>query len=170
MEYSVAHIGNNNHFPGERHFNCKMKLKYILYVCFIAVITLAGLSACQPGTETKTVTISGPTTTVTITTGISWLDLPIHHFHYTDNKTITVDVGEEFAIALYTALMAEGFWSATYDENMLDLLANKYLDHATAIKSRAGDQYFIFKALKQGDTEITFTLNESVNTLQIEIQ
>ena len=45
MEYSVAHIGNNNHFPGERHFNCKMKLKYTLSVCLIAVVSLVGLAA-----------------------------------------------------------------------------------------------------------------------------
>ncbi len=147
-----------------------MKIANVSILCVALIFALTTLTACRNSIETVTITESGLTTTITITTGISWLDLPIHHFHYTDNKTITVDVGEEFAIALYTALMAEGFWSATYDENMLDLLANKNLDHATAIKSRAGDQYFIFKALKQGNTEIKFVSSRDERSFQIEIK
>lgn len=130
----------------------------------IVAIIITGLTGCQPSVETKTVTVTTPTTTITTTvSGIPWLDIPIYHSHYSDSKTITIDVGEEFAIALYSTPMPGGgsLWYETHDANMLYLLANKYLDHATALKSRAGDQYIIFKTLQQGSTQITFVYRQS---------
>jgi len=105
-----------------------MKKNFILILCVVIIIILASLTACQTITETEAVNISGPATTITTTTGISWLDITIYQ-SLSDSSTITVDIGKEFGIALYTALMAEGLWSATYEENMLNLLANKYLDY-----------------------------------------
>ena len=116
-------------------------------------------TACNP--TTTIITTQTYTVTETISE-ISWLDIPIYHSYYSDTSTITIDVGEEFAIALYATPMAGGgsLWSEIHDENMLDLLADKYLDHATALPSRAGDQYFVFRALQQGNTQITFIYHQ----------
>jgi hypothetical protein len=44
-----------------------MKLKYVLSICLIAIVSLVGLTACQSIIETKTVTVTDPPTTLTTT-------------------------------------------------------------------------------------------------------
>ena len=75
-----------------------MKINHGLILCVIFTIILVALSACQAVIETRTITATGPTTTVTTTTGISWLDIPTYNQF---GENITAGVGEEFAIALF---------------------------------------------------------------------
>jgi hypothetical protein len=44
-----------------------MKLKYVLSICLIAIVSLVGLTACQSIIETKTVTVTDTPTTLTTT-------------------------------------------------------------------------------------------------------
>jgi predicted secreted protein len=163
-----------------------MKLAYSILFCTILVV-LIGLSACKTTIETKTITITeSPTivtttvyhpSTVTYTTvvEISWLDIPTYNEFW---GTIKVNVGEEFAIALFRQPRLGVDWFVTYDEDLLVLLESAYKVHATDFMGANGDQYFIFKALKTGTTEITFDYKHVVpeadildqKTFQIEIQ
>jgi hypothetical protein len=143
-----------------------MKIANVSILCVALIFALTTLTACRNSIETVTITESGPATTITTTKQIPWFDIPT----YTFTEKITVSVGEEFAIALYITPMFEGLWNETYDGNLIVLLESKYKDHATSIPSRAGDQYFIFKALKQGNTEIKFVSSRDERSFQIEIK
>jgi len=130
-----------------------------LYALLIIILLL--LVACSP--TTTLVTTQTYTVTETVSE-VSLLDVPLYYSRYYDSEIIIIDVGEEFAIVLYSTPMSGGgsYWSETHDAKVLDLLADKYLDHATALPSRDGDHYFIFKALQQGTTQITFTYHQSL--------
>ena len=95
-----------------------MKINHILILCLVVIVILAGLTACQASMETKTVTMTGPTTTVTTTTGIPWLDIPTYNQF---GENITAGVGEEFAIALFPQPRIGLNWYPTYDDNLLFL-------------------------------------------------
>jgi predicted secreted protein len=168
-----------------------MKSVYSILLCKILVV-LVGLSACQTTVETKTITITETPTTVTTTVyhpstvtcttvvEISWLDIPAYN-QYSDVQhqgKIDTGIGEEFAIALFRQPRLGVDWFVTYDEDLLVLLESAYKVHATDLMGANGDQYFIFRALKMGMTEITFDYKHVVpeadildqKIFQIEIQ
>ncbi|MFC1865374.1 DUF6174 domain-containing protein [Chloroflexota bacterium] len=86
-------------------------------------------------------------------TEITWFDIPTYNEFW---GTIRVDVGEEFAITLNQHPRMGYGWYATYDENLHVLLASDFKEYSTSIGGGNGDQYFIFKALQQGSTQINF--------------
>ena len=129
-----------------------LKMKKLYLFCSIVIVASLALTACQVR-EGETVTISGPTTTVTTTTGISWLDIPTYNEFW---GTVTTSIGEEFAIVLSQNPRLGLSWYATYDENLLVLLASDFKGYSTSSGFVAGDQYIIFKGLKMGTAEITF--------------
>ncbi len=135
-------------------------MKKLHVLCSIVIVALLALSACQTrGTETETVTAFGHTTTITtIVEEISWLDIPTYNEFWGE---ITTDVGEEFAIALPRSPRLGLNWFETYDENLLVLLESDFKAYATSPMGTSGDQYFIFRALNQGSTEITFVYSHS---------
>lgn len=149
-----------------------MKIAHALIFCIIVIVILTGLTACQTGIETKAVTVSGPTTTVTTT--VSGLDIPTYNQFWGE---ITTSVSEEFAIVLNQSPRLGLGWYATYDENLLVLLATDFIEYSTS-GAVAGDQYSIFRALKMGTTEITFVYRHSApeadilneKTFTVEIQ
>ncbi len=140
-----------------------------LYVSHgIVIVILLALTACQVREgETQTITAPGPTTTITVTTtatGILWLDIPTYNQFW---GTITTAVGDEFAIALYRNPRLGLNWYETYDENLLVLLESAYQNYSTSFTGGEGDQYFIFKALRQGSTEITFVYKHGFSEADI---
>jgi predicted secreted protein len=148
-----------------------MKIAQALIFCIIVIVILAGLTACEV-VETKAVTVSGSTTTVTTT--ILGLDIPTYNQFWGE---ISTSVSEEFAIVLNQSPRLGLGWYATYDENLLVLLAKDFIEYSTP-GAVAGDQYSIFKALKMGTTEITFIYKHSApeadilneKTFTVEIQ
>lgn len=112
-------------------------MKKLYALCSLVIVMLLALTACQIGEgETTTITVIEPATTVTTTTGISWLDIPTYNEFW---GTIRTSVGEEFAIALYRNPRLGLSWYETYDENLLILLESGYKAYATSFTGGEGD-------------------------------
>ena len=78
---------------------------------------------------------------------------------YTDSgQTINVGVNQEFMIALDSNPTTGYVWHESYDDSLLQLVGKSY-EMGKAAKQGAvgagGVEYFRFKALKTGKTEIT---------------
>jgi len=78
---------------------------------------------------------------------------------YTDpGQTINIGVGQEFVIALGSNPTTGYGWQESYDETVLTLVEKTYRPGEEANKGvvgAGGVEYFRFKALKTGETEIT---------------
>jgi hypothetical protein len=76
---------------------------------------------------------------------------------YVDNKeTISIRVNQEFTIALHFDL--QHLWRESFDEDMLSLVETTFDADPRAERSEEEyslAEYFRFKALKKGKTEIT---------------
>ena len=72
-------------------------------------------------------------------------------------EKITVGIEDEFIIALDSNPTTGYDWEESYDDSMLSLVDDRYeLDEkAEGLVGAGGTQYFQFKALKAGQTEIT---------------
>ncbi len=81
-------------------------------------------------------------------------------------KTINTGVNQEFVIALDSNPTTGYGWEADYDESMLSLVEDKYSpdEKAKGLVGAGGTQYYQFKALKTGKTEITLTYKRSWET------
>jgi predicted secreted protein len=79
------------------------------------------------------------------------------------DETITISVNQEFIISLDTNPPSGYQWRETYDESMLKLLRSTYdvtkknNDEKEEVRLA---QYFRFKALNQGETEITLAYKQ----------
>ena len=78
---------------------------------------------------------------------------------YTDpGQTIDIGVNQEFVIALESNPTTGYLWEASHDESMLKLVESKYemgKEAKEGLVGAGGVEYFTFKALKTGETEIT---------------
>jgi len=80
---------------------------------------------------------------------------------YTDSgQTINIGVNQEFVIALGSNPTTGYSWQESYNENMLELVGgeSKYEESERAkegVVGAGGIEYFRFKILKTGETEIT---------------
>ena len=78
---------------------------------------------------------------------------------YTDEgQTIDIGVNQEFVIALGSNPTTGYSWQASYDETLLELVGGKseYKEEAKGgVVGAGGIEYFRFKAVKTGRTEIT---------------
>ena len=80
---------------------------------------------------------------------------------YTDSgKTINIGTNQQFIIALDANPTTGYSWQASYDENMLELVGGEstYEPGEQAEEGAVGAggvEYFRFKAVKTGETEIT---------------
>ncbi len=86
---------------------------------------------------------------------------------YTDpERVINTTVNQEFTIALDSNPTTGYNWEVSYDENMLSLEKEEYNPDAKApgLLGAGGTQYYRFKALKVGATEITVTYKRSWKT------
>ncbi len=79
---------------------------------------------------------------------------------YTDpGDTITTSVGDGFATGLHVVLRLGARWQVNYDEDMLAPVINDlYIDDDPANPGLGGTQYFRFRALKAGVTQIEYSL------------
>jgi inhibitor of cysteine peptidase len=83
---------------------------------------------------------------------------------YTDPaQTINAGVNQEFMIALDSNPTTGYNWEEKHDAAMLSLVESKYEPDkkAAGLVGAGGTQYFQFKALKTGSTEITLTYKRS---------
>ncbi len=86
---------------------------------------------------------------------------------YTDSEqVINTTVNQEFIIALDSNPTTGYDWEASYDENMLSLEKEEYNpdEKEAGLVGAGGTQYYHFKALKVGETEITVTYKRSWET------
>ena len=78
---------------------------------------------------------------------------------YTDSgQTINIGVNQEFVIALGSNPTTGYMWQESYDENMLELVEKTYelgKEAKEGMVGAGGVEYFRFKTLKTGETEIT---------------
>ena len=86
---------------------------------------------------------------------------------YTDaTQTIDASVNQEFIIAVDSNPTTGYDWEESYDSDMLSLTDDRYEpdEKAAGLVGAGGTQYFRFKALKAGQTEITVTYKRSWET------
>ena len=79
-------------------------------------------------------------------------------------QTINIDVNQEFVIALGANPTTGYDWEVSLDETMLELVEMTYKVAEEAeheIVGAGGVDYFRFKALKAGETEITMVYKRS---------
>jgi len=76
---------------------------------------------------------------------------------YTDpGQTVTIGVNQEFVIALGSNLTTGYGWQESHDQTMLELVEKIYKEEAKqGVVGAGGVEYFRFKALKAGETEVT---------------
>ena len=78
---------------------------------------------------------------------------------YTDSgQAIDIGINQEFVIALGSNPTTGYMWQESYDENMLELVEKTYKPGKEAkqgLVGAGGVEYFRFKPLKTGETEIT---------------
>lgn len=80
-------------------------------------------------------------------------------------QTIEIGVNREFVIALGGSNPTTGYmWEASYNETMLELIEKTYEPGEEAeqgVVGAGGTDYFRFKTLKKGETEITMVYKRS---------
>ena len=81
-------------------------------------------------------------------------------------KTISASVNQEFIIALDSNPTTGYGWEESYDNSVLNLVDDRYEPDkkAAGLVGAGGTQYFRFKALKAGQTEITLVYKRSWET------
>lgn len=82
-----------------------------------------------------------------------------------EGQTIDIGVGQEFIIALGSNPTTGYSWQASYDETMLELIGgeSEYKPSEEAeegVIGAGGVEYFRFKALEAGETEITLVYEQ----------
>ena len=83
---------------------------------------------------------------------------------YTDaGQTVETGVNQQFVIALGSNPTTDYSWQASYDEAMLELVGGEstYKEAKSGLVGAGGVEYFRFKALKSGRTEITLVYKRS---------
>ena len=83
---------------------------------------------------------------------------------YTDSgQAISIGVNQEFVIALDSNPTTGFKWQESHDETMLELVESKYEMGEKAkegLVGAGGVEYFRFKALKTGETDITMVYKQ----------
>jgi inhibitor of cysteine peptidase len=76
-------------------------------------------------------------------------------------QTIDIGIKQEFVIALGSNPTTGYSWQESHDQTMLELLEKSYKEEAQeGVVGAGGIEYFRFKALKAGQTEITLTYEQ----------
>jgi len=81
---------------------------------------------------------------------------------YTDpGQEVSIGVNQEFIIAIGSNPTTGYSWQENHDQTMLELLEKSYKEEAKeGVVGAGGIEYFRFKALKAGQTEITLTYEQ----------
>jgi len=112
---------------------------------------------------------SGGAAGIPITTQSPWPDVPV----YSDvTQVIKIKTGSEIAFGFETGTRLGLGWDETHDDNLISLVDRELVMNQTGIN---GTTWFLFKALKPGETQITFAYghggtvtNEMVFRIEIE--
>jgi len=84
---------------------------------------------------------------------------------YSDaEQAIDIGVNQEFTIALNSNPTTGYSWQESYDESVLELVEKSYRPGAKAepeVVGAGGTEYFQFKALQPGETELVMTYKRS---------
>jgi len=81
--------------------------------------------------------------------------------HTDPGQTVNIGVNQEFIIALGSNPTTGYSWQESHDQTMLELLEKSYKEEAKeGVVGAGGVEYFRFKALKAGQTEITMTYEQ----------
>ncbi len=78
--------------------------------------------------------------------------------HTDSGQTIDIGANQEFVIALGSNPTTGYMWQVSHDENILELIESKYemgKEAKQGLVGAGGVEYFRFKTLKTGKTEIT---------------
>ncbi len=79
----------------------------------------------------------------------------VDHTFIKTTKEINAKVNEEIAISLYSNPSTGYTWmDPRYDPEFLTLVESYYIPHYPIICGSGGDQIYVFKAIKAGDTQI----------------
>lgn len=81
---------------------------------------------------------------------------------FTDpGQTVDIGVNQQFIIALGSNPTTGYSWQESHDQTMLELLEKSYREQAKeGVVGAGGVEYFRFKALKAGQTEITLAYQQ----------
>jgi len=81
--------------------------------------------------------------------------------HTDPGQTVNIGVNQEFIIALGSNPTTGYGWQESHDQTMLELLEKSYKEEAKeGVVGAGGIEYFRFKALKAGQTEITMVYEQ----------
>ncbi len=77
--------------------------------------------------------------------------------HADSGRTVVIDRGQQFIIAIGSNPTTGYSWQASYDEKMLQLVEKTYepSDQSKGVVGAGGIEFFRFEALKKGETELT---------------
>ncbi|MDD2251958.1 MAG: protease inhibitor I42 family protein [Dehalococcoidales bacterium] len=124
-------------------------------VLLLTFTASAFASGCNSPVQTKTITV----TTVAETPVISWLDIPTY---YQMSEKVETETGEVFAIALPRNPRLGLVWTVTHDNSCLELIESSYVWFGIDFMDDRGNQYFIFKAIDSGTTQVEFLYSHTI--------
>ena len=146
----------------------KNNLRKILPLFILLTISVLALSACQSKT-----TSPSQTTPTSLTTDVDTIvgsmfppltvrdvpasaPVPWHNMTTYTEQTYQIEAkdGEEFAIGMF-ATMSITFGESN-DQNLIDKLDDKMVEYQPSTLNKYGTEWFLFKAINKGDTEIVF--------------
>jgi len=148
----------------------KKNLRKILPIFTILTMSVLALTACKPQTTSPTQTTS---TSLTTTTDVGTIvgtifppltvrdvpapaPVPWHNITTYTEQTYQIEAkdGEEFAIGMF-ATMSINFEESN-DQNFIDQVDDKMVEYQPSTLKKYGTEWFLFKAINKGDTEIVF--------------
>jgi len=148
----------------------KKNLREILPVFTILTVSVLALTACKPQTTSpsqktspkQTTSTSLTTDAGTIFPPVTVRDVPVpapvpwHNITTYTEQTYQIEAkdGEEFAIGMF-ATMSITFGESN-DQNFIDKVDDKMVEYQPSTLSKYGTEWFLFKAINKGDTEIVF--------------
>ena len=146
----------------------KNNLRKILPLLIFLTISVLALSACQSKTTSPTQTTSTSLTTdvgtifdtmfppVTVRDVPAPAPVPWHNITTYTEQTyqIKAKAGEEFAIGMFATM--EFNFGESNDQNLIDKLDDKMVEYQPSTFNEYGTEWFLFKAINKGDTEIVF--------------
>ncbi len=78
--------------------------------------------------------------------------------HTNPQETINTRVGKGFTIGLHVVKRLGASWQVSYDEEILTLEREKYIDDDSKSPGLSGTQYFSFEAATTGESQVEFSL------------
>lgn len=143
-----------------------MKKKTLSSIALLGLFLILAVSCTNdntpevPSTSNTTINtqIDGPTfpntkvRDVPSPAPIPWKDVEA----YTEQTyEIEVNLGDEFAIAMYATIPPSTFWEH-YDQEFIELVEKQMVYYVPGDDTQDATEWFLFKAVKAGATEMVF--------------